>query len=96
MQAFKHGRTLGQQLRLTLNLWYELPALSMGFSVRPPPATWPIMALHVLGITCIHADPAQQRCLMMLRAGFPHAGLLHEGALAVLLRVAQRPGLPPA
>ena len=45
--------TFGQLLRLTLNLWYALPAFSSGFSVRPPPATCPTIARHVLGSTCI-------------------------------------------
>jgi len=45
-------RTLGQLLRLALYLWYALPAFSMGFSVRPPPATWPTIARHVLGTAC--------------------------------------------
>ena len=54
-QAQQAG-TLGQQLRLTRNLWYELPAFSRGFSVRPPPAIWPTMALHVLGTTCSNAQ----------------------------------------
>jgi len=43
--------TLGQLFLLALYLWYAFPAFSMGFSVLPPPATWPIMARHVLGIT---------------------------------------------
>ncbi len=43
--------TFGQLFRLTLNLWYALPAFSSGFSVRPPPATWPTIARHVLGST---------------------------------------------
>ena len=55
----KYGRilTLGHELRLTLYLWYELPAFSMGFSIRPPPATQPIMALQVLGMTCAMHSP---------------------------------------
>ena len=44
--------TFGQLLRFTRNLWYALPAFSSGFSVRPPPATWPTIARHVLGSTC--------------------------------------------
>ncbi len=43
--------TMGQLLRLALYLWYALPALSMGFSVRPPPATMPTIARAVLGMT---------------------------------------------
>lgn len=34
-------RVFGQQLRLTRNLWWARPALSMGLSIRPPPATMP-------------------------------------------------------
>jgi hypothetical protein len=52
-------RTLGQLLRLALYLWYALPAFSMGFSVRPPPATWPTIARHVLGTAC---RPPRARC----------------------------------
>jgi hypothetical protein len=47
--------TFGQLLRFTRNLWYALPAFSSGFSVRPPPATWPTIARHVLGSTCMQA-----------------------------------------
>merc|ERR1712093_729073 len=36
-------RTLGQQLRFTRYLWYARPALSMGLSMRPPPATMPMV-----------------------------------------------------
>lgn len=46
------GSTFGQLLRLHLYLWYALPAFSSGFSVRPPPATCPIIARHVLGMIC--------------------------------------------
>ena len=52
--------TFGQLLRLTLNLWYALPAFSNGFSVRPPPATCPTIARHVLGSTCT-TSPALSR-----------------------------------
>ena len=34
-------RTFGHELRLTLCLWNARPALSMGLSTRPPPATMP-------------------------------------------------------
>ena len=44
--------TLGQELRFTRYLWYARPALSIGFSVRPPPDTWPSVARHSLLITC--------------------------------------------
>ena len=39
-------RTLGHSLRFTRYLWYARPALSMGLSVRPPPATMPTIALQ--------------------------------------------------
>ena len=39
---------------LTLYLWYELPALSRGLSIRPPPAMMPTIA--------------RQSLLMVLRA----------------------------
>merc|ERR1719316_2130610 len=42
-------RTLGQQLRFTLYLWWLPPALSIGLSMRPPPATRPMIARHVDG-----------------------------------------------
>ena len=32
---------------------------SSGFSVLPPPATWPIMARHVLGIICRYIAPSR-------------------------------------
>merc|ERR1719370_178372 len=38
--------TLGQQLRLTLYLWYARPAFKRGLSIRPPPATTPTVARH--------------------------------------------------
>lgn len=34
-------RTLGQQLRLALYLWYARPAFNIGLSIRPPPETRP-------------------------------------------------------
>lgn len=51
--------TFGQLLRLALYLKCERPALSMGFSVRPPPATWPTMARHSLEMTCGSTDHAR-------------------------------------
>ena len=39
-------RTLGQQLRLALYLWYARPAFSKGLSMRPPPATMPMNQLR--------------------------------------------------
>merc|ERR1719483_640196 len=44
-------RVLGQLFLLTLYLWQARPALSMGLSIRPPPATIPIMALLAEGMT---------------------------------------------
>lgn len=38
--------TLGQTFRSLLYLWNCLPALSMGFSVLPPPAIKPTVALQ--------------------------------------------------
>lgn len=52
---------MGQLLRLALYLWYALPAFSIGFSVRPPPATCPTIARHVLGTACArpkHLSPS--------------------------------------
>eukprot|EP00958_Prasinococcus_capsulatus_P010222 scaffold996_cov409-Prasinococcus_capsulatus_cf.AAC.8 len=51
-----HSHTFGHELRFALYLWYEAPALSIGFSVRPPPAIWPTMALHALGSTFFAPD----------------------------------------
>ena len=39
--------TLGQLCLLALYLKYALPAFSIGLSIRPPPATIPIMARFV-------------------------------------------------
>ena len=56
------GQTLGHEFLLTLYLWYARPAFSMGFSVRPPPDTWPTVARHVLGITCRTAYQSLSCC----------------------------------
>merc|ERR1711921_22319 len=37
-------RTFGQLFLLTLYLWKARPAFKMGLSIRPPPATIPIIA----------------------------------------------------
>src|SRR6056297_3584655 len=39
-------RTRGHLVPRDFILWYLLPALTNGFSVRPPPATTPIVARH--------------------------------------------------
>lgn len=41
-------RTLGHELRFTLYLWYARPALSIGLSMRPPPAMMPTIARHLV------------------------------------------------
>merc|ERR1712224_1060528 len=55
-------RTFGQLLRLTLYLWKLLPALRIGLSIRPPPATIPITARQVAGI--VLRDPDGKRSLV--------------------------------
>merc|ERR1712168_864432 len=49
-------RTLGQQFLFTLYLWYALPALRMGLSIPPPPATMPTVARLAEGITLLEPD----------------------------------------
>merc|ERR1719228_1112163 len=49
-------RTLGQLFLLTLYLWEDRPAFSIGLSIRPPPATIPIIARFADGRTFFAPD----------------------------------------
>ena len=69
----RRKRTLGQLLRLTRYLWYARPAFSIGFSVRPPPDTWPTVARQSLLTTCRQEDRA---CAMQRSAPVQPSGRL--------------------
>merc|ERR1719463_206439 len=57
-------RTLGQQLRFTRYLWKLFPALRIGLSRRPPPATIPITARAVAGIVRRAPDGMRTRVFL--------------------------------
>merc|ERR1711921_69988 len=56
-------RTLGQQFLLALYLWYAAPAFNKGLSIRPPPATIPMMARLVEGMSFLEPDGSLTRVL---------------------------------
>ena len=69
--------TLGQQLRLTLYLWYARPAFNRGLSIRPPPATTPTVARHRESKTyAFYVTFLEPKYLVFkLKAGFIKHGL---------------------
>ena len=58
--------TIGQFFLFAFILKYEAAALSIGLSVRPPPATIPIIALQVPGI--LFLDPDGSLILVLLKS----------------------------
>lgn len=73
--------TFGQLFRLALYFQYARPAFSIGFSVRPPPATWPTVARHSLDTTC--ADGSKRKGVIIHQQTVPSEGL--RKAMVILL-----------
>lgn len=67
-------RTIGHSFLFALYLWNAVPALSMGLSIRPPPAIRPTIALHLLEMVFLAPEgilmrvlPASASCVMIVQ-----------------------------